>query len=70
MNDERREWVPLGDFDPCRGKRGVGCRDETRPAAAVLNAEIAKLVSYRRSEGDALVQASAATVTWVRWLLV
>jgi methyl-accepting chemotaxis protein len=43
---------------------------ETRPAVAALNAEMTKLVSSRRIEGDALVQATASAMSWVRWILL
>jgi methyl-accepting chemotaxis protein len=43
---------------------------ETRPAVAVLDAEIAKLVASRQAEGEALVRATGTAMTWVRWILI
>jgi len=43
---------------------------ETRPAVATLDAAMEKLVEYRRAQGDALVDSSSRTVTWVRVVLI
>lgn len=43
---------------------------ETRPAAAALDSEIAKLVAARRADGESRVQATATAMVWVRWILV
>jgi len=43
---------------------------ETRPAVAVLDGAMVKLVDYRRSHGSALVDATAHMTTLVNWLLI
>jgi methyl-accepting chemotaxis protein len=43
---------------------------DTRPAVATLDAAMEKLVEYRRTQGDALVESSSRTMTWVRVVLI
>jgi methyl-accepting chemotaxis protein len=43
---------------------------EVRPAVATLDGAIEKLVEYRRAQGDALVETSSQTISWVRAVLI
>jgi methyl-accepting chemotaxis protein len=43
---------------------------EARPAVAMLDSAIEKLVEYRRAQGDSLVETSSRTMTWVQVVLI